>query len=73
MEIYVPGFIHNYCTPNAMLTLAEYLRDYASESVKEKGWKAIANNEHHINRTIQKAQLRDKIERIKKRESDLFF
>lgn len=73
MEISVPGFIHNYCTPNAMLTLAEYLRDYASESVKEKGWKAIANNEHHIESTIQKAQLRDKIERIKNGESDLFF
>ena len=27
MEFSVPGFIKRYCTPNAMLTLAEYLED----------------------------------------------
>lgn len=73
MEISVPGFIHNYCTPNAMLTLAEYLRDYASDRVKEKGWKAIADNEHNIESDKQKDQLKAKIERIKNGESDLFF
>ncbi len=73
MEISVPGFIHNFCTPNAMLTLSEYLRDYASDRVKEKGWKVIANNEHRIETDKQKGQLKEKIERIKNGESDLFF
>ncbi|HRW63029.1 MAG TPA: [FeFe] hydrogenase H-cluster radical SAM maturase HydG, partial [Bacteroidales bacterium] len=29
MEFSVPGFIKRFCTPNAILTLAEYVEDYA--------------------------------------------
>ncbi len=41
MEFSVPGFIKRYCTPNAILTLAEYLSDYAPEKTREKGWEVI--------------------------------
>ncbi len=41
MEFAVPGFIQNLCTPNALLTLQEYLCDYASPKTKEAGEKAI--------------------------------
>ncbi len=41
MEFAVPGFIENFCTPNAALTLAEYLEDYASDDTKIEGWKMI--------------------------------
>ncbi len=41
MEFAVPGFIQNFCTPNAMFTLAEYLEDYASEPTKDAGYKLI--------------------------------
>jgi 2-iminoacetate synthase len=37
MEFAVPGFIQEYCTPNAIFTLAEYLEDYASGKTKEAG------------------------------------
>jgi 2-iminoacetate synthase len=40
MEFSVPGFIKRYCTPNAMLTMAEYLEDYAQNGTKEKGIQA---------------------------------
>ena len=30
MEFAIPGFIQNFCTPNALSTLMEYLVDYAS-------------------------------------------
>jgi 2-iminoacetate synthase len=73
MEISVPGFIHNYCTPNAILTLAEYLRDYASESVRKKGWSLINNETEKIESHLQKAKLKDKLERITKGENDLYF
>ncbi len=73
MEISVPGFIHNYCTPNAMLTLAEYLVDYASENVKSKGWKVIETNEHKIKNYVLVQQLCDKIKRIINGERDLYF
>ena len=37
MEFAIPGFIENFCTPNALMTLAEYLDDYASAPTREAG------------------------------------
>ncbi len=37
MEFAVPGFIESFCTPNAILTLAEYLEDYASPETRATG------------------------------------
>ncbi|MEA5006290.1 MAG: [FeFe] hydrogenase H-cluster radical SAM maturase HydG [Rikenellaceae bacterium] len=73
MEISVPGFIHNYCTPNAMLTLSEYLVDYASENVRNKGWKVIKENEHNIESQAVIKQLHERIDAIKNGKRDLFF
>ena len=44
MEFSVPGFIKRFCTPNAILTLAEYLEDYATPGVVDKGWKVVEEN-----------------------------
>ena len=44
MEFSVPGFIKRYCTPNALLTLAEYLEDYAPEQTKQNGYRLIEKN-----------------------------
>lgn len=41
MEYAIPGFIGNFCTPNAILTLAEYLEDYSSPETKAEGYKLI--------------------------------
>jgi len=35
------GQILNCCHPNALMTLAEYLEDYASPETKEKGYRMI--------------------------------
>jgi 2-iminoacetate synthase len=37
MEFAIPGFIHTFCTPNALTTLMEYLVDYASEETRSAG------------------------------------
>ena len=37
MEFAIPGFIESFCTPNALLTLGEYLQDYASDKTKAVG------------------------------------
>jgi 2-iminoacetate synthase len=42
MEFSIPGFIKEYCTPNALLTLEEYLVDYASPETREVGERLIA-------------------------------
>jgi 2-iminoacetate synthase len=41
MEFSVPGFIKRFCSPNALLTLAEYLEDYAPADTKEKGYELL--------------------------------
>lgn len=43
MSLVKSGQIANCCQPNALMTLKEYLEDYASADTKEKGEKVIAN------------------------------
>lgn len=71
MEFSVPGFIKRFCTPNAILTLAEYLEDYAPAETAEKGWKAIEKNMDGLNEKMRN-EVREKIGRIKQGERDLY-
>ena len=41
MSLCKSGQIANCCHPNALMTLSEYLEDYASEKTKELGYKMI--------------------------------
>lgn len=41
MKLLKSGQIHNCCQPNALMTLKEYLMDYASEETKKVGQKLI--------------------------------
>ncbi len=72
MEFSVPGFIKRFCTPNAILTLSEYVCDYASGDLAEKGWKAIEKNLQTLEEGVMKTTM-EKIERIKAGERDLYF
>lgn len=71
MEFSVPGFIKRFCTPNAILTLAEYLEDYAPVETAEKGWQVIENNMNSLNEKMRN-EVREKIDRIKQGERDLY-
>lgn len=72
MEFSVPGFIKRYCTPNAILTLTEYLVDYAPEKTALKGWEIIKKNILTLDeKTLQ--QVSERIEKTKKGERDLYF
>lgn len=73
MEFSVPGFIKKFCTPNALLTLAEYIIDYASESTAAKGWALIERSIAEMEEDGYKEKVRDRIERIKNGERDLYF
>jgi len=72
MEFSVPGFIKRYCTPNAILTLSEYIVDYASPALAEKGWKAIEKNMADLDEGM-KESIRTKINRIRNGERDLYY
>lgn len=73
MEFSVPGFIKKFCTPNALLTLAEYITDYATENTAIKGWKLIERNLLEMDDISYLEQVRERIERIKQGERDLYF
>ena len=42
MKLAKTGQIANCCQPNALMTLKEYLEDYASPDTQQKGEKVIA-------------------------------
>ena len=73
MEFSVPGFIKKYCTPNAMLTLAEYVEDYATPQVKAKGEKVIEKNLTEMEDGKVKDELIERLEKVKEGERDLYF
>jgi 2-iminoacetate synthase len=72
MEFAVPGFVKNLCSPNAMLTLAEYLEDYAPEKTKKIGYELIEKKLKDMD-PKRRAETKEKIEKIKAGVRDLYF
>jgi len=73
MEFSVPGFIKRFCSPNALLTLAEYLEDYAPAETKENGYKLIHQKIDELAEHQKVEQLREKVELVKGGKRDLYF
>lgn len=73
MEFSVPGFIKRYCTPNAMLTLAEYLEDYAENGTRERGYELIRQQLIAMENDRFKGEVADRLARIRQGARDLYF
>ncbi|SFD88780.1 [FeFe] hydrogenase H-cluster radical SAM maturase HydG [Thermophagus xiamenensis] len=73
MEFSVPGFIKRFCQPNAILTMAEYLEDYAPPETREKGYRLIQDNLKEYSDDQFRGKLIQRLERIKRGERDLYF
>ncbi len=74
MEFAIPGFIQRFCTPNALSTLAEYLKDYASPETREAGQRLIAAEIDKMKDGRLKRELLDRLRRIMETdERDLYF
>lgn len=73
MEYAIPGFIGQFCTPNALLTLAEYLEDYSSPATKEAGLKLIAEELEKFSDMRKKEIVKTRLELIKSGKRDLYF
>ena len=65
MEFAIPGFIKRFCTPNAIITMAEYLEDYASDRTKEIGFKMIDEEIERVTKEKVKEIAKQNIEDIK--------
>jgi 2-iminoacetate synthase len=73
MEFSVPGFIKRFCTPNAILTLAEYIEDYATPETAEKGWRVIEKNIAEMEGQQNIPEIRRRIRLIRDGQRDLYF
>jgi 2-iminoacetate synthase len=73
MEFSVPGFIKRFCSPNALLTLAEYLEDYAPQETKAAGYKLIEEKIQELKNTQNVTSLTEKIQLVKNGKRDLYF
>ena len=72
MEFSVPGFIKRFCNPNAILTLSEYICDFGKGETVDKAWKVIEKNIDKLEPNVA-GSTREKIEKIKLGERDLYF
>lgn len=73
MEFTVPGFIKRFCSPNALLTLAEYLEDYAPPETKESGYQLIERKISELAASQSVESLKEKIKLVKQGQRDLYF
>lgn len=73
MSLCKSGQINNCCLPNALMTLKEYLMDYASPETKEIGEKLIASQLGDIPRERTREIVIDRLQRIAAGERDFRF
>ena len=65
MSLCKSGQILNCCHPNALMTLTEYLVDYASPETKKVGWRMIAEELNRIPKDSVRKIAEENIEAIK--------
>lgn len=68
MELAKPGDIKMFCAPNAVLTFAEYLNDYASVETKKAGFALIEK----AMKDIKSEKVSAKLEKIMAGERDIY-
>jgi 2-iminoacetate synthase len=73
MEFSVPGFIKRFCQPNALLTMVEYLEDYAPQGTREKGYKLLGEKLKEMENDPFKETLIEKIGMLREGKRDLYF
>lgn len=73
MSLLKSGQIVNCCQPNALMTLKEYLEDYASEDTKAKGEKVIKEQLDVITNPVVKEKAAQYIENIQDGQRDFRF
>ncbi len=64
MEICKEKQIHNFCQPNAIMTLKEYLEDYASPKTREAGNKLIESEVACLEASNIKSAVKENLQKI---------
>ena len=73
MSLCKAGQIQNCCLPNALMTLKEYLEDYAAPETKAVGERVIARQQEFITNPKVKAIVAERLQKIAQGERDFRF
>lgn len=73
MSLCKSGQIQNCCHPNALMTLKEYLVDYAKEDTKKIGDELILKEIDNIGKDEIKEKVREQLVKIENGTRDLYF
>lgn len=73
MSLLKSGQIANCCSPNALITLQEYLQDYASPETRELGRQMIARELQHVPSIPIRNRTAEYLKRITEGERDFRF
>lgn len=73
MEFAIPGFVKRFCTPNAILTVSEYVHDYSSEETIKAINAQIEVEIAAMEEGKIKQELLEKLARVEAGERDLYF
>ncbi|WP_372998630.1 [FeFe] hydrogenase H-cluster radical SAM maturase HydG [Lutispora sp.] len=71
MKVAKSKFVHNYCIPNAIFTLKEYLLDYASDETRQKGENVLKRHIEQFRGEPVYNKILENLSRIEKGERDL--
>lgn len=72
MQLAKSGQIQNVCTPNALLTLMEYMLDYGDDELYQAGAAVIGRETAAIQNEKVRAAVQEKLSRMRAGERDLF-
>ena len=73
MDLAKPGLIKEYCQPNAILTVKEYLEDYASPKTRALGERLIGRSLEQIEKEGLRCDLCARLVRIEGGDRDLHY
>ena len=73
MDLAKPGLIKQFCLPNAMFTFKEYLEDFASPELREKGTALIKEMLKTVEHQNLIPKIEDNLNKISQGERDLYF
>lgn len=73
MSLCKSGQIQNCCLPNALLTLQEYLEDYAAPQTRRIGEEMIRRQMEEIGNAKVRALTKERLEMTKRGERDFYF
>ncbi len=71
MKVAKSKFVHNYCIPNAIFTLKEYLLDYASDETRAKGEEVLKRHVEQFKGEPVFGAITENLRRIENGERDL--